>query len=165
MIAAADARSEARSTDGIDAKHDFVALNSEMTPMPFEGKDKLTVLSYETDDEGLVIGTRLYDDDGDPYAIEHGEPMDYETEYWGTFVPTEVETMGAYYLIDQDCAEFAELMKFRGVEMTQLDEDLTLNAEDYLHYGIESYTSITEIASPRKPDLKTNEPKRFPFRF
>lgn len=39
MIAAADARSEARSTDGIDAKHDFVALNSEMTPMPFEGKE------------------------------------------------------------------------------------------------------------------------------
>ncbi|MCI9270604.1 MAG: M14 family metallopeptidase [Dorea sp.] len=141
MIAAADARSEARSTDGIDAKHDFVALNSEMTPMPFEGKDKLTVLSYETDDEGLVIGTRLYDDDGDPYAIEHGEPVDYETEYWGTFVPTEVETMGAYYLIDQDCAEFAELMEFHGVEMTQLDEDLTLDAEDYLHYGIESYTS------------------------
>ena len=141
MIAAADARSEARSTDGIDAKHDFVALNSEMTPMPFEGKDKLTVLSYETDDEGLVIGTRLYDDDGDPYAIKHGEPVDYETEYWGTFVPTEVETMGAYYLIDQDCAEFAELMEFHGVEMTQLDEDLTLDAEDYLHYGIESYTS------------------------
>lgn len=141
MIAAADARSAARETEGIDSEHDIVALNSEMTPMPFEGKDKLTVLSYETDDEGLVIGTRLYDDEGDPYAIEHGEPVDYETEYWGTFVPTDVETMGAYYLIDQDCKEFAELMEFHGVEMTQLEEDTELNPEDYLHFGIESYTS------------------------
>lgn len=140
-IAEADARSLDREKNGIDPKRDIVALNSEMTPMPFEGKDKLTVLSYETDEEGLVIGTRLYDDDGDPYAIEHGEPVDYETEYWGTFVPTDVETMGAYYLIDQDCAEFVELMEFHGVDMTQLKEDVTLNGEDYLHFGIESYTS------------------------
>lgn len=141
MIAAADARSAARATEGIDEKQDIVALNSEMTPMPFEGKDKLTVLSYETDKSGQVIGTRLYDDEGDPYAIEYGKPVDYETDYWGTFVPTDVETMGAYYLIDQDCAEFIELMKFHGVEMSQLKEDLTLDANDYLHFGIESYTS------------------------
>lgn len=141
MIAAADARSEARATDGIDPETDIVALNSEMTPMPFEGKDTLTVLSYETDENGLVIGERLYDDEGDPYAIEHGEPVDYETEYWGTFIPTDVETMGAYYLIDQDCAEFIELMQFHGVEMTQLTEDLTLSGDKYLHFGIESYTS------------------------
>lgn len=109
--------------------------------MPFEGKDKLTVLSYETDEEGQVIGTRLYDEEGDPYDIEYGKPVDYETEYWGTFVPTDVETMGAYYLIDNDCKEFADLMKFHGVEMTELKEDITLNAEDYLHYNIQSYTS------------------------
>lgn len=141
MIAAADARSEAREKDGINPDRDIVALNSEMTPLKFEGKDKLTVMSYETDDEGLVIGTRLYDDEGDPYAIEHGEPVDYETEYWGTFVPTDVETMGAYYLIDQDCKEFIELMDFHGVEMTQLKKDLTLKNEDYQHFAIESYTS------------------------
>ena len=49
--------------------------------------------------------------------------------------------MGAYYLIDNDCKEFADLMKFHGVEMTELKEDITLNAEDYLHYNIQSYTS------------------------
>lgn len=141
MIAAADARSKDRAKNGIDPKRDIVALNSEMTPMPFEGKDKLTVLSYETDEEGQVIGTRLYDEEGDPYDIEYGKPVDYETEYWGTFVPTDVETMGAYYLIDNDCKEFADLMKFHGVEMTELKEDITLNAEDYLHYNIQSYTS------------------------
>ena len=141
MIAAADARSKDRAKNGIDPERDIVALNSEMTPMSFEGKDKLTVLSYETDEEGQVIGTRLYDDEGDPYDIEYGESVDYETEYWGTFVPTDVETMGAYYLIDNDCKEFAELMKFHGVEMTELKEDITLNAEDYLHYNIQSYTS------------------------
>lgn len=141
MIAAADARSKDRAKNGIDPERDIVALNSEMTPMPFEGKDKLTVLSYETDEEGQVIGTRLYDEEGDPYDIEYGKPVDYETEYWGTFVPTDVETMGAYYLIDNDCKEFAELMKFHGVEMTKLKEDITLNAEDYLHYNIQSYTS------------------------
>lgn len=141
MIAAADARSKDRAKNGIDPERDIVALNSEMTPMPFEGKDKLTVLSYETDEEGQVIGTRLYDEEGDPYDIEYGKPVDYETEYWGTFVPTDVETMGAYYLIDNDCKEFAELMKFHGVEMTELKEDITLNAEDYLHYNIQSYTS------------------------
>ena len=141
MIAAADARSKDRAKNGIDPERDIVALNSEMTPMPFEGKDKLTVLSYETDEEGQVIGTRLYDEEGDPYDIEDGTPVDYETEYWGTFVPTDVETMGAYYLIDNDCKEFADLMKFHGVEMTELKEDITLNAEDYLHYNIQSYTS------------------------
>ena len=141
MIAAADARSKDRAKNGIDPERDIVALNSEMTPMPFEGKDKLTVLSYETDEEGQVIGTRLYDEEGDPYDIEYGKPVDYETEYWGTFVPTDVETMGAYYLIDNDCKEFADLMKFHGVEMTKLKEDITLNAEDYLHYNIQSYTS------------------------
>lgn len=141
MIAAADARCKDRAKNGIDPERDIVALNSEMTPMPFEGKDKLTVLSYETDEEGQVIGTRLYDEEGDPYDIEYGKPVDYETEYWGTFVPTDVETMGAYYLIDNDCKEFADLMKFHGVEMTELKEDITLNAEDYLHYNIQSYTS------------------------
>lgn len=84
-----------------------------------KGKTSLTVLSYETDEEGQVIGTRLYDEEGDPYDIEYGKPVDYETEYWGTFVPTDVETMGAYYLIDNDCKEFADLMKFHGVEMTE----------------------------------------------
>ena len=40
-----------------------------------------------------------------------------------------------YYLIDQDCEEFIELMKLHGVEMTQLDEDMTLSGEDYQHLG------------------------------
>jgi len=150
MIAAADARSEARATEGIDPEEDIVALNSEMTPMPFEGKDTLTVLSYETDAEGKVIGERLYDEEGDPYAIEHGEPVDYETEYWGTFIPTDVETMGAYYLIDQDCAEFIELMQFHGVEMTQLAEDVTVAGADHLHFAIESYTSGGAVIDGRE---------------
>ena len=150
MIAAADARSEARATEGIDPEEDIVALNSEMTPMPFEGKDTLTVLSYETDAEGKVIGERLYDEEGDPYAIEHGEPVDYETEYWGTFSPTDVETMGAYYLIDQDCAEFIELMQFHGVEMTQLAEDVTVAGADHLHFAIESYTSGGAVIDGRE---------------
>lgn len=141
QIAAADARSKARAENGIDPDRDIVALNSEMTPMKFEGKDKLTVMSYETDETGQVIGTRLYDEEGDPYAIEYGEPVDYETEYWGTFVPTDVEAMGAYYLIDQDCKEFIELMEFHGVEMSQLKEDLTLDGDKYEHFAIESYTS------------------------
>lgn len=141
IIAEADERSLNRAKDGIDPERDIIALNSEMAPMSFEGKDKLTVMSYETDEEGQVIGTRLYDDAGDPYKMEYGKPVDYETEYWGTFVPTAVEAMGAYYLIDKDCAEFVDLMKFHGVEMTQLKEDVTLNAEDYLHFDIESYTS------------------------
>ena len=59
-----------------------------MTILKFEGKDKLTVMSYATDETGQVIGTRLYDEEGDPYAMEYGEPVDYETDYWGTFVPT-----------------------------------------------------------------------------
>ncbi len=141
LIAAADARSLARETEGIDPEVDFVALNSEMTPMSFEGKDTLTVMSYETDEEGQVMSARLYDDDGDPYAVEHGEPVDYETEYWGTFIPIDSETMGAFYLIDHDCVEFIDLMKFHGVEISQLEEDITINAEDYQHYGIKSYTS------------------------
>ena len=150
MIAAADARSEARATEGINPEKDFVALNSEMTTMPFEGKDTLTVLSYETGEAGTVIGERLYDDEGDPYAIEYGAPVDYETEYWGTFVPTDVETMGAYYLIDQDCTEFIELMKFHGVEMTQLPNDVTVAGADHLHFAIKSYTSGGAVIDGRE---------------
>lgn len=150
MIAAADARSEARATEGINPEKDFVALNSEMTTMPFEGKDTLTVLSYETGEDGTVIGERLYDDEGDPYAIEYGAPVDYETEYWGTFVPTDVETMGAYYLIDQDCTEFIELMKFHGVEMTQLPNDVTVAGADHLHFAIKSYTSGGAVIDGRE---------------
>ncbi len=152
MIAAADARSAARAEEGIDPEKDIVALNSEMTILNFEGKDKLTVMSYETDETGQVIGTRLYDDEGDPYAIEHGEPVDYETDYWGTFVPTDVEAMGAYYLIDQDCEEFIELMEFHGVELTQLEEDLTLAGEEYLHFAIQSYTSGGAVVDGRPRD-------------
>ena len=150
MIAAADARSEARATEGINPEKDFVALNSEMTTMPFEGKDTLTVLSYETGEDGTVIGERLYDDEGDPYAIEYGAPVDYETEYWGTFVPTDVETMGAYYLIDQDCTEFIELMKFHGIEMTQLPNDVTVAGADHLHFAIKSYTSGGAVIDGRE---------------
>ena len=150
MIAAADARSEARATEGINPEKDFVALNSEMTTMPFEGNDTLTVLSYETGEDGTVIGERLYDDEGDPYAIEYGAPVDYETEYWGTFVPTDVETMGAYYLIDQDCTEFIELMKFHGVEMTQLPNDVTVAGADHLHFAIKSYTSGGAVIDGRE---------------
>lgn len=150
MIAAADARSEARATEGINPEKDFVALNSEMTTMPFEGKDTLTVLSYETGEDGTVIGERLYDDEGDPYAIEYGAPVDYETEYWGTFVPTDVETMGAYYLIDQDCTEFIKLMKFHGVEMTQLPNDVTVAGADHLHFAIKSYTSGGAVIDGRE---------------
>lgn len=141
LITAADERSEARATNGIDPEKDIVALNSEMTPLKFEGKDKLTIKSYAVDEEGKVAGTRLYDEEGDPYALDLGEEVDYETDYWGTFIPIDVEPMGAYYLIDADCAEFIELMQFHGVEMTQLKEDVTLKAEDYQHYGIKSYTS------------------------
>ncbi|MGM9662459.1 MAG: S-layer homology domain-containing protein [Oscillospiraceae bacterium] len=152
QIAAADARSLARATNGIDPERDIVALNSEMTVMEFEGKDKLTVMSYETGEDGKVIGTRLYDEEGDPYAIVHGDPVDYETDYWGTFVPTDVEVMGAYYLIDADCQEFIETMKFHGVEMGQLKKDITLSAKDYLWYDIESYTSGGAVIDgrPRK---------------
>ena len=149
QIAAADARSEARADEGINPEEDIVALNSEMTILKFEGKDKLTVMSYATDETGQVIGTRLYDEEGDPYAMEYGEPVDYETDYWGTFVPTDVETMGAYYLIDQDCEEFIELMRLHGVEMTQLDEDMTLSGEDYQHFGIQSYTSGGAVVDGR----------------
>ena len=152
QIAAADARSEARAVNGIDPERDIVALNSEMTTMKFEGKDKLTVLSYETGEDGTVIGTRLYDEEGDPYAIVHGDPVDYETDYWGTFIPTDVEVMGAYYLIDADCKEFIELMQFHGVEMVQLKKDVTIKAADHLHFAIESYTSGGAVIDgrPRK---------------
>ncbi len=152
LLDAAEKRCAARAVNGINPEVDIVALNSEMVPMEFEGKDLLTVMSYETGEDGKVIGTRLYDEEGDPYAIVHGKPVDYEVEYWGTFVPTDVEVMGAYYLIDADCKEFIDLMKFHGVEMIQLKKDVTIAAEDHLHFAIESYTSGGAVidGKPRK---------------
>ena len=152
QIAAAEARCLARETNGIDPKTDIVALNSEMTILKLGGKDKLTVLSYATDENGKVIGTRLYDEEGDACGIEYGEPVDYDTDYWGTFVPTASEVMGAYYLVDKDCTKFIDTMKFHGVEVAQLDKDLTLPAETYQWYDLSSFSSGGSVVDgrPRK---------------
>ena len=150
QIAAAEARCLARESKGIDPEVDIVALNSEMTILKLGGNDKLTVLSYETDDSGKVIGTRLYDDEGDPCGIEYGEPVDYETDYWGTFVPTDYEVMGAYYLVDKDCKEFIDTMKFHGIEISQLEKDLTLPAGDYQWYDVKSYSSGGSVVDGRQ---------------
>ena len=58
--------------------------------------------------------------------------------------------MGAYYLIDQDCTEFIELMKFHGVEMTQLPNDVTVAGADHLHFAIKSYTSGGAVIDGRE---------------
>ncbi len=150
QIAAAEARCLARESKGIDPEVDIVALNSEMTILKLGGNDKLTVLSYETDDSGKVIGTRLYDDEGDPCGIEYGEPVDYETDYWGTFIPTDFEVMGAYYLIDKDCGEFIETMKFHGVDVYRLDKDITLPAGAYQWYDLSSYSSGGSVVDGRQ---------------
>ena len=150
QIAAAEARCEARETNGIDPEVDIVALNSEMTILKLGGNEKLTVLSYATNDEGKVIGTRLYDEEGDPCGMEYGDPVDYETDYWGTFVPTDYEVMGAYYLVDKDCKEFIDTMKFHGIEITQLDKDLTLPAGDYQWYDVKSYSSGGSVVDGRQ---------------
>ena len=150
QIAAAEARCEARETNGIDPEKDIVALNSEMTILKLGGQDKLTVLSYETDENGKVIGTRLYDDEGDACGIEYGEPKDYETDYWGTFVPTDFEVMGAYYLVDKDCTKFIDTMKFHGVDIVQLDEDITLPAESYQWYDLSSYSAGGSVVDGRQ---------------
>ncbi|MBO7668459.1 MAG: S-layer homology domain-containing protein, partial [Firmicutes bacterium] len=150
QIAAAEARCLAREEKGIDPEVDIVALNSEMTVLKLGGNDKLTVLSYETDDSGKVIGTRLYDEEGDPCGIEYGKPVDYETDYWGTFVPTDYEVMGAYYLVDKDCTEFIDTMKFHGVEIVQLEKDLTLPAGAYQWYDLSSYSSGGSVVDGRQ---------------
>ena len=140
QIAAADARSLARASEGIDPVKDIVALNSQMSILKLGGKDKLTVQSYATGPDGMVIGTRLYDAEGDPYAIEYGAPTDYETDYWGTFVPTDYEVMGAYYLVDADCLDFVDTLLFHGVEVRQLAQDVTLPANAYQWYDVSSFT-------------------------
>lgn len=149
QIAAAEARCEARAQNGIDPETDIVALNSEMTILKLGGNDKLTVLSYETDENGQVIGTRLYDDEGDPCGIEYGDPVDYETDYWGTFVPTDYEVMGAYYLIDKDCSEFIETMAFHDVDICRINQDITLPAGKYQWYDLKSFSSGGSVVDGR----------------
>ncbi len=157
LIAAADARSLARATEGVDPVTDIVALNSEMTILKLGGNDKLTVLSYATDAEGKVIGTRLYDEEGDPYAIEYGAPTDYQTDYWGTFVPTDYEVMGAYYLVDADCVDFIDTMLFHGVQISRLEADLTLKAGAYQWYDVNSFTVKEKIYEGHYQDVVDGE--------
>jgi|GEM_PF-281471 len=157
QIAAADARSLARATEGINPVTDIVALNSEMTILNLGGNEKLTVLSYATDAEGKVIGTRLYDAEGDPYAIEHGDPVDYQTDYWGTFVPTDYEVMGAYYLVDADCIDFIDTMLFHGVQVGRLAEDLTLKAGAYQWYDVSSFTVKEKVYEGHYQDVVDGE--------
>lgn len=134
LIAAADARSEARATKGIDPNVDVVALNSELAILKEVNGGKLDVLSYTTGPDGKVAGTRLYDKEGDPYAMKFEGEAVHTIDYWGKFVPTGTEVMGAYYLVEADGKEGVALLQEHGVEVYQLKEDVTLAADKFQWY-------------------------------
>lgn len=131
LIAEADARSEARAVNGIDPDVDFVALNSELTVL-----GQVEVLSYTTGADGKVAGQRLLDEEGDPYAMQFEGEATYTLDYWGKFVPTGTEVMGAYYLIEKDATTAVELLQRHGIEVWQLKEDLTVAADKFQWYDV-----------------------------
>ena len=142
LIADADEHAINRAVNGIDPEKDYVALNSSMEVLDLgDGKEgKIVINSFESSSSGSVINYVLRDTDtdanaaGDRVGTLFAAEKDYVIPYYGLFVPTGIETMGAYYLIDADCAEGVELLNQHGIEFTQLTEPAAVDAGSFQWY-------------------------------
>ncbi len=139
LIAQADERSINRATVGIDPEKDIVALDSDL-----EILEKVTVMSYNHDDEGRIIATRLQDEEGDYCAVEFEGEKDYELDYYGKFVPKGTEVMGAYYLVEADGLAGVELLMRHGVKVSKLIKDTTISADKFQWYDVEKVNKATK---------------------
>lgn len=145
LIADADARSIARATKGIDPKTDLVALDSKLAVLTELNGGKVDVLSYATGEDGTVAATRLTDDEGDPCGVEFTGEATYTIDYWGKFVPTGTEVMGAYYLVEADAPAAIELLMRHGVEVYQLNADVTLTASQFKWYEVDKLNKSASL--------------------
>ncbi len=140
LIRQADERSVARASNGIDQARDLVALDSRL-----EVLETLTVMSYEHDDAGKLIATRLKDAEGDYCAVEFAGERDYVVDYYGKFVPSGTEVMGAYYLVEADGLAGVELLMRHGVKVSKLERDTPIDAGLFQWYDVEKVNRATRV--------------------
>ncbi|MEL7565661.1 MAG: M14 family metallopeptidase, partial [Dehalobacterium sp.] len=141
LIAQADALSLARAVNG-SAPEDKVALNSTL-----EYLYDLTLLGYKDGDNNRVISFNMIDDEGDRCGTLFAGTEEYVVPYKGLFVPSGEEDMGAYYLIDSDCAEAIQLLNYHGIEYSRLSEPITIAAGDFQWYDITQRNQYAEPTS------------------
>ena len=140
LIRRADERSVRRAVDGIDPTRDLVALDSRL-----EVLEKLTVMSYTHDDEGRLIASRLKDAEGDYCAVEFAGERDYMVDYYGKFVPSKTEVMGAYYLVEADGLAGVELLMRHGVKVFELNRDTEIDAGMFQWYDVGKINKATRL--------------------
>lgn len=140
LINQADERSVQRAANGIDPAKDRVALDSRL-----EVLETLTVMSYEQDDSGKIVATRLKDAEGDYCAVEFAGERDYVVDYYGKFVPSGTELMGAYYLVEADGLAGVELLMRHGVKVSRLDKDTAIGAGAFQWYDVAKVNKAARV--------------------
>ncbi|MCL2496168.1 MAG: hypothetical protein FWF04_01980, partial [Clostridiales bacterium] len=130
LLSAADKYSVDRATKGLDPAVDFVALNSRMDYLY-----DIKVETYQAAPTGSSpLSYALRDAENDRCGTVYVGEAEYTIGYYGNWTPTERMPMGAYYLLDADCAEGVAILQKHGVEVTVLEAPVTIAAGKFQWY-------------------------------
>ena len=126
LIKQADDRETSREIAGITSK-DVVCLNSYLTTLDEVDGGYVSVDSYEADESGRVspISTD-YDEEGFKKAIYFKKEATHHIPYYGKFVPTGTEKMGALYVLRPGADDAVQLLLRHGISVGRLNEDLSV---------------------------------------
>lgn len=136
LIKQADDRSLARATRGLSAS-DVVCLDSKMEMLTEVDGGYVDVMSYAKDANGQVTPTSTdYDADGFKTAIHFAAEETYRIPYYGKFVPSGTEPMGALYIVRPGCDPAVTLLLRHGIDVRKTTEDVKIGA--YQWFSIKS---------------------------
>lgn len=134
LIAEADARENARLENGV-AADDIVCLQSELQMLDEVDGGYVDVDSYLENEEGKVAPIETdYDNEGFKTAIRFEAEKTHHIPYYGKFVPTEEEKLGAIYILRPGADEAVELLLRHGIKVQKLTTSITL--QDYKWFKI-----------------------------
>lgn len=124
LIKRADERGLARTTAGISSD-DKVCLNSSLATLDEIDGGYVSVDSYAVDSDDLVKPTSTdYDEDGFKTAIYFEKEAVHHIPYYGKFVPTGTEQMGALYVLRPGADDAVQLLLRHGITVDRLTEDV-----------------------------------------
>lgn len=126
LIKQADERETIRATNGM-AEDDLVCLNSYLTTLDEIDGGYVDVDSYAVNDAGTVTPISTdYDEEGFKTAIYFEAEATHHIPYYGKFVPTGTEKMGALYVMRPGADDAAELLLRHGITVNKLTEDVAV---------------------------------------
>ncbi len=120
LIKQADEREMARATTGI-ASDDKVCLNSVLTSLDEIDGGYVSVDSYAVDAGGKVTPASTdYDADGFKTAIHFSAEATHHIPYYGKFIPSGTEKMGALYILRPGADDAVQLLLRHGITVNKL---------------------------------------------